>query len=148
MELKVLASLKESAEEVYPDQPLLQALVVTQAIHESGFGLPSGGSMLARKYNNLFGIKALKSRPLDVVELPTWEEVNGKAVQTRAKFAVFKDYEDCFEQHKVMMHWPRYRLVLEADTLEGIFSAIYLSGYATDSKYPRKLMSIYLMYVR
>lgn len=148
MELKVLHSLIESARDVYPDSKPMQALVVSQAIHESAFHGKSGGSQLALRYNNLFGIKKLKSRPDDFVMLPTWEVINGKTIQVKAPFAVFKDFEDCFQQHKVMMDWPRYRNVLESKTAGEAFTRIRVSGWATNPAYTTRLMEVYNKYVK
>jgi flagellum-specific peptidoglycan hydrolase FlgJ len=148
VELKILESLVESAKDVYEDNEIMQQLVVAQAIHESGFGLPSGGSMLARKYNNLFGIKVLKDRPDDYVELPTWEHINGRSIPVRAKFAIFKDHTDCFLQHGKMMNWPRYRNVLNSKSVEEACMRIRDSGWATDPVYATKLMNIYTKYVK
>lgn len=148
MELKVLHSLIESARDVYPDSLPMQALVVTQAIHESGFHGKSGGSQLALRYNNLFGIKKLKSRPQAFVLLPTWEVINGRTVQVKEPFAVFDDFEDCFKQHKVMMNWSRYRNVLESKTASEAFTRIQKSGWATDPSYTVRLNHIYNKYVK
>lgn len=148
MELKVLHSLIESARDVYPDSLPMQALVVSQAILESGFATSKGGSTLALKYMNYFGIKKLKSRPDDIVMMTTREEVKGKVIRVKAPFAVFKDAEDCFKQHKAMMSWTRYLPVSKSKTPIEAFVQIQKCGWATDSSYTTKLVQIYNKYVK
>jgi len=126
----------------------MQALVVCQAIHESGFAQSKGGSQLALRHNNLFGIKELKSRPGQVVMMPTWEVINGKTIQVKAGFATFSDFEDCFRQHAIMMSWPRYKNVLESETASEAFTRIQRSGWATNPKYSIRLQEVYDQYVK
>lgn len=146
MELNILSNLLDSAKHVYEDMPNMQFVVVTQAIHESGFLLKSGGSQLALKYNNLFGIKGKGDN--GSVSLPTWEEINGKVVHVNANFAVYKSHESAFAAHRRLMEKPRYKRVLEAKTPLEAFRALVLCGYATDGKYSKKLNDIYEKYVK
>lgn len=142
---KLLQNLIEAAKDVYPDYPIMQRVVVSQGIHESGFASQRGGSQLAIKYNNLFGIKAKTGQ--EAVLLPTWEEINGKVVHVKAPFAVYPDHEACFKAHRALMERPRYKPVLGAKTVKEAFSQLQKCGYATDGAYPRKLELVYSRYV-
>lgn len=148
MELKLLNNLIEDAKEVYSDKPIMQKVVVTQGIHESGFLGKSGGSGLAIRCNNLFGIKAkvdAKGNPIEPAEsFPTWEHINGKDQQVRAWFRKYKDHAECFAAHRKLMEKPRYARVMAATNLKEAFDMLQKCGYATDPRYPQKLMSVYL----
>ncbi len=141
MDLIILSHLVEDAKIAYSDSPVMQQVVVTQAIHESGFANKSGGSKLALKYNNLFGIKAKAGQ--QSVTMRTWEHIKGKDIQVNAEFAWYDDYTHAFYAHKELMSKPRYARVLQATTVKAAFKALYLSGYATDPKYPAKLEAVY-----
>jgi flagellum-specific peptidoglycan hydrolase FlgJ len=141
MDQILLANLVQAAKEVFPHNPILQRLVVTQAIHESGFLTKRGGSQLALKYNNLFGIKAKLNQ--ESVMLPTWEHIKGKDVQVKAPFRVFKDHADCFEGYNQLISMKRYERVRKSKTIEEAFVMIWKCGYATDPRYPGKLQSVY-----
>lgn len=144
----IIQQCVDAARLVYPENHVMQSLVVCQAILESALLRSSGGSALALKHHNFFGIKRLKSRPNDFVDMMTWEEVDGKVIRLYQPFAVFKDVEDCFKQHKIMMYWIRYKNVLDSKTVDEAFSRIQKSGWATDSKYPSKLSAIYSSHVK
>lgn len=141
MDLTLLSNLLDSAKKVYPNSVLMQKVVVTQAILESGFLNRNGGSLLAHKYNNLFGIKGYGTSGR--VLLPTWEHLNGRDVQVKDWFASNATQEDSFKQHKTLMDRPRYEPVRDAPTPKEAFIQLQKCGYATDVAYPQKLFSIY-----
>jgi flagellum-specific peptidoglycan hydrolase FlgJ len=142
MELLLLRQLRSDARLVYPDEPIMQQLVVTQAVHESGYLTNRGASQLASKYNNLFGIKG--SGTGGKVLLPTWEYINGREIQVKDYFAIFKSVYDAFLRHKDLMSKERYKPVRAAKTLNGAFRQLQVCGYATDPKYPKKLMDVHV----
>lgn len=146
MDQKLLRNLIEDAKRVYPNSELLQKVVVTQAIHESGFSSKRGGSQLALRYNNLFGIKGKGSK--GSVSLPTWEVIGGKTLHVNADFAHYEDHQEAFEWHKRLMYRTRYARVLNAPDLDTAFKMLQVCGYATDPKYPGKLESTYQAHVK
>lgn len=151
MEQRILNNLIEDAREVYADLPHMQRVVVTQGIHESGFLGKKGGSDLAIRYNNLFGMKSrldAKGKPIGkFVMLPTWEDTNGAAPggeeQIKAPFRVFADHAECFKAHRELMQKPRYTRVIAATNVKEAFDMLYKCGYATDPRYPSKLLQTY-----
>lgn len=146
MEQKILRNLIEDAKEVYKFKEVLQQVAVTQAIHESGFLNKSGGSQLAVKYNNLFGIKAVKGQPS--VKMRTWEHINGKDIQVYADFAWYDSFTDSFVYHRKLMEKPRYSRVIASKTVSEAFNMLQACGYATDPRYPQKLQKVYDLVVK
>lgn len=147
MDLKLIRSLIEAASEVYPDHPIMQQLTVTQAILESGFLSQSGGSMLARKYNNLFGIKAEGTAGWTPY-LNTTEYVNGKPKLVQVRFGANLSYSDSFEQHLKILSLKRYKPVWAAKRPEEAFKRVQECGYATDPKYSALLEGIWRKHVK
>lgn len=145
MEPKILRNLIEDAKSVYKDNYIMQQVVVSQAILESGFLNKSGGSQLAVKYNNLFGIKATAGQPS--IKMRTWEHINGKDIQVMADFAWYDDFTDSFRHHRKLMEKSRYARVISSTKVNQAFIELRKAGYATDPKYPAKLQAIYDKYI-
>jgi len=141
----MMGSLKNSAQRVYPDNPIMQRVAISQAILESGLlGTPS---QLASKYNNLFGIKAGKTAPGTggSVNMGTTEYEGGAPVSTSSGFAVNNNIDDSFNQHKALMNRAsRYAPVVNAQDPNEAFMALQQAGYATDPAYARKLAQVYV----
>ncbi len=122
---------------------LFPSIALAQAALESRFGQ----SILANRYNNLFGIKA---RPGDLyVTLPTWEVINGRNVTVRERFAVYESFADSFRQRlRFLKANPRYTKwgVFSARDYRAQARALQAAGYATDPKYATKLISLVQTY--
>lgn len=131
--------IKELVLHVWPDDSIRQQIVLTQAVHESN--IINGGSRLFNKYNNLFGIKGAGTG--GSVSMPTMEHVQGEWIKVYDKFAVYMSAEDSLKAHKELMHKPRYKNVLLAQTPLMGFQALQQAGYATDPKYADRLNIIY-----
>lgn len=140
----VIKSLVAAAKTIYPDKPILQQVVVCQAILESNYLGKPEGSDLARLYNNLFGIKGKGDK--GSVKLPTWEDNNGSkpggVVKVRDNFAVYSSQAACMARHREMMQWKIYRKVWEASTLTEACRGLQ-GVWATDGNYAKKLEQIY-----
>lgn len=146
MEQKLLDNLVDSSANVYPNSTIMQRVIVTQAILESGFLGKKGGSDLALKYNNLFGIKASQEQIDDgkSVRMPTTEyNQYGDPEHVMADFAVYDDHEQAFAAHKTLMDHDRYKPVRDAEGVYDAFTQLQRCGYATDPNYPRSLRNIY-----
>lgn len=130
-------SIYRAAQGVFKDNNVLASLATLQAILESGGDLDS---TLVRTAKNLFGIKAKGGL---YVELPTKEVVNGVTTNTTAKFKKYETFQGSLEDYaKLLRTNPRYKDVLEADTLEEAIIEISVSGYMTDESYAKKLSDI------
>jgi flagellum-specific peptidoglycan hydrolase FlgJ len=144
----LLTQLKEEVKKAYPDNPTLQQVALTQAILESNLmGKPS---VLASRYNNLFGIKASNSFPGTAgnVNMPTNEVYGGKTQRVNAGFARNATLGDSFMQHRDLLTGSRrYMPVINANDPYEAFAALQQAGYATDPAYERKLNRVYENYI-
>lgn len=112
-----------------------QALVLaSQDALETGYGKSLSGK------NNFGGIKGKGTLR------KTKEEINGKLVSTVASFKDFNSLDDYVESKIKLIGGSKYR-ALDTDDPATIISSIIKGGYATDSKYADKLLSIYNKYV-
>lgn len=121
--------------------PLLPSVMMAQAGIESGWG----DSLLTRKYNNFFGIKADKSWKGPKVTLNTTEYIDGVRTTIPAAFRVYSDPADSFRDRiRFLIQNPRYKKVFQATTPEDQANALQAAGYATDPNYASKLISTIL----
>lgn len=146
LDKSILNQLILNANMVYPDSKILAAVTVVQAILESNYIGDPNGSLLARKYNNLFGIKG--EGTAGSVNLSTHEYYDNEMHIMKQPFAVYISVDDCFQAHKALLDKPRYARVREAGNVEEACQALRDCGYATDPDYPSELMEIYDKYVK
>ncbi|MCR4443398.1 MAG: stalk domain-containing protein [Peptococcaceae bacterium] len=123
------------------------ALQVAQAILETGWGQSTPVDKYTGKLSyNLFGIKG--QGPAGSVISNTWEEYNGNTYRVDAEFRAYYKPEDSWDDHKkLLLNSSRYgpfRAVMNDSTL-GAW-ALKRCGYATDSRYPLKLIDIIKRY--
>ncbi|MCL1805232.1 MAG: stalk domain-containing protein [Clostridiales bacterium] len=123
------------------------ALQVAQAILETGWGQ----SLPVDRYtglfsNNLFGIKG--TGPAGSVLSGTQEEYYGTLYRTDAHFRAYHNVQESWDDHNDLLlrmeRYQPYRDVMFHST-GGAF-ALKRCGYATDSAYPDKLMTIISQY--
>lgn len=112
-------------------------VMAAQAALETGYGKSSIG-------NNVFGIKAGKSWTGKKQQKWTWEEIDGKKVKVKAWFRDYDSLEDGIADRIALMDkkWPGFN---QAATLADAHAALKIGehgGYATDSKYLKKLSMI------
>lgn len=141
----------------YTDDVFIAQLTAAQAILEGGLERTSGGSQLAVKYCNLFGIKPgfirTGTATPGVVWLPTNEFVhNVGMVKKDQPFLSNLNIEDSLKQHvELFKGLSRYSNLFNCKSFEEIASNVYEDGYATDPNYPQKLIDTYhrhdLMYL-
>ncbi len=123
------------------------ALQTAQAILETAWGQ----SVPVDKYSgnfsyNLFGIKG--TGPAGSVISNTWEEYNGQAFRVDAGFRAYSNVNESWADHKkLLLTASRYQPFRETmhDSTQGAW-ALRRAGYATDSKYPVKLINIIKTY--
>lgn len=137
--------VKLIANQIYPDNPVLRDLTICQAILEAGL-TKRQPSILAWKYNNLFGIKGTGTDGHTTI--PTHEySITEGWVETNQIFAKNKTVEDSLKQHQELLNKPRYVLVVQAPNIDIACHAVREAGYATDPDYPNKLLDIYYQYI-
>jgi len=140
---KFLDFVSEMAVNSYNKTDMSAALQTAQAILETGWGQSVPVDKYSEKFsNNLFGIKGAGSDGSVISN--TWEVYNGVVYRVDAYFRAYNNPEESWKDHKkLLLEKSRYQIfrdVMYDDTL-GAW-AIRRAGYATDPKYPIKLMDI------
>lgn len=108
------------------------AATAAHASNESNFGK----SLLSSRYNNLWGIKATDSWTGESVELPTWEEVDGKPVSTTARFRVYQSLHSCLADYAAIVARTYPWAAKHSSDPLAFLTGIFLIGpyrWATDS---------------
>lgn len=123
------------------------ALQAAQAILETGWGQSTPVDKYSGKMSyNMFGIKG--SGSAGSVISNTWEEYNGNAFRIDAKFRAYNKSTESWADHKrLLLTKSRYAPLREVmhNSTQGAW-ALRRCGYATDSKYPLKLIDIIKRY--
>lgn len=113
--------------------------IIAQAILESGWG----GSTLASKYNNFFGLKCGGSWKGKSVNMATKEEYSvGTLTDIRANFRVFDSIEDGVKGYFEFIGYSRYANLKGVTDPEEYCRRIKADGYATSSTYVTNLMRV------
>lgn len=112
---------------------ILASLTIAQAILESGWGT----SALARKSNNLFGIKG------NGKNYKTFEYINGKRVDIVDSFKVYPDWETSVTDHSgLFLRLSRYQNLIGERDYKKACRKVYEDGYATAPNYADVLIGI------
>lgn len=123
---------------------ILPSVTIAQAILESAWGK----SELAKNAKNLFGIKAGKDWNGAIYSKITSEQdKQGNSYNIQADFRKYNSYLESVQDHDnffVSTDWRKsnYKAVLEAKNYKDQANALQACGYATDTKYASKLISI------
>lgn len=113
--------------------------IIAQAILESGWG----GSTLASKYNNFFGLKCGGSWKGKSVNMATKEEYTvGTLTDIRANFRVYDSIEDGVKGYFEFINYSRYANLKGVEDPEEYCRRIKADGYATSSTYVTNLMRV------
>lgn len=121
-------------------------MVACEAGLESGYGT----SNLAKKYNNLFGMKTHRHNLYGSVSLPTREFLDGEWVQTSSDFETYKDWDTCFFDRlstliRLSGAYPHYAAALNAPDAETYVREVSKT-WATDPTRAEKIIAIYAEY--
>lgn len=119
---------------------VLASLTIAQAILESGWGK----SGLTVKANALFGIKAEKNWKGKVYSAQTKECYDGVTFTTiTALFRAYDSWAESVADHSALLTGAtRYKAVVGERDYKTACWAIKAAGYATDPKYPDKLIQL------
>lgn len=146
--------IKTLSKNYFAGNKVMQDLTVVQAILESNLD-HSPPSLLALKYNNLFGQKPSRTIPEllkgtnGIVKLMTHEYVRGENTPTLAGFLSNNNIEDSLEQRETLFNkLARYDNLFDAKTFEEAATLVRQDGYATDPQYTQELIRVYNLYVR
>ncbi len=116
------------------------SVTIAQAILESDWGK----SLLATEAFNLFGIKALNGPgPAGVVDMNTWEVLNGGDTVVDAAFKAYHNIFESVDDHgRFLRDNPRYSAAFRTSDPREFARRINQAGYATDPSYSVKLISL------
>ena len=119
------------------------SIVASMAILETGWGKYVPVCRKTGKYSyNLFGIKGKGTN--GSVEIITHEYIAGEKVKVIGEFRAYNDYSESFIDYgNLILGAKRYKqAVINKDDPEKYIREIYKAGYATDPKYPDKILRI------
>ncbi|MGF1873353.1 flagellar assembly peptidoglycan hydrolase FlgJ [Photobacterium indicum] len=119
------------------------SVLIAQAALETGWGKKVIKNAVGSS-NNLFNIKADPRWSGNKVATNTLEFHNGIAVQEKAAFRSYENYQDSFNDYvRFLNDNPRYSKALENPKEPAQFIRnIHNAGYATDPKYTEKVLSV------
>ena len=116
---------------------ILASLTIAQAMLESGWGT----SALARKSNNLFGIKG------NGKNYKTFEYINGKRVDIVDSFKVYPDWETSVADHSnLFLRLSRYQNLIGERDYKTACKKVYEDEYATAPNYSSALIKLIEQY--
>jgi peptidoglycan hydrolase-like protein with peptidoglycan-binding domain len=131
-------SISKGAVKGYTDYGILASLTMAQAILESAWG----SSKLSQRANNLFGIKANLSWGGKRITMETAEWYGDKKQIVKADFRAYDSFNESIEDHNKLLSYSRYKPLSECRDYKSACQKIYECGYATDPKYPDKLIRL------
>lgn len=140
-----IAVIGEAAQESQVVSRVPASVTVAQAILESDWGR----SQLAKRANNLFGIKALSGPgPAGVINMNTWEVISGRNVTVNAAFRAYNNvYESVADHDRFLTDNKRYAPAFKhTDNADQFTREIHKAGYATDPAYTTKLVNLMKKY--
>ena len=119
------------------------SILAAQCILETGWGRSIPTDKDSEKFSyNLFGIKRTGTN--GSVNCLTHEFVNGKKIKIVAQFAAYNDYAESFIAYgNLILGAKRYKeAVINKDDPVKYIRELWKAGYATDPKYPEKVLKI------
>jgi len=119
------------------------SILASQCILETGWGKRIPIDKHTGKFSyNLFGIKGKGTN--GSVEIWTHEYINGKKVGVIADFRAYNNYAESFIDYgNLILGKKRYKdAVINKNDPEKYIRAVWKAGYATDPKYPGKVLAI------
>lgn len=120
---------------------ILASLTMAQGILESGWGQ----SGLTKKANNLFGIKG--SYNGQSYECNTFEYINGKRVETKAKFRKYPSWQESVADHSsLFLRLDRYANLRGETDYKNACWKVQEDGYATAPNYAESLIRLIEQY--
>lgn len=116
------------------------AFVIAQAALESGWG----GSELAQRGKNLFGVKVYPGWEGASMQLPTREYLEEKWVTVQAQWCVYLSWKESITDHaRFLFAQPKYSQALKVRAMPVAFALeLQRAVYATDPQYASKIAQI------
>jgi flagellum-specific peptidoglycan hydrolase FlgJ len=147
---------KQFVEKYYPEvinltkgtglfpQVMMAQMILESAGKVGNYYYP-GESVLSKKYNNYFGIKADKSWAGKKVNIKTGEVYNGQSTVITDAFRVYENPQDSMKDYvSFLKKNPRYEKagVFKAKNPKEQAELLKKAGYATAPDYPEKIMQL------
>ena len=138
MAVTLTQDMLNGAKETQTKYGIPASITLGQIMLESSGSNAGGLSKLASDYNNLFGIKA---NPNNQYQSDT-VVMSNKAGKDTGTYAVFETQSDSILEHARILNLDRYTSKVTTGTYQDWAKALQSGGYATDSKYSEKLISV------
>ncbi|CAJ1229195.1 acm2 protein [Lactiplantibacillus xiangfangensis] len=120
---------------------VLPSVTAAQAILESGWG----ASELAKKGNNLFGIKGSYNGQSIVFNTQEWD--GHRYITVKAAFRKYPNWSASVEDHGAfLVENPRYKNLLGVTDYRRVAALLQQDGYATDPHYASSLINVIRSY--
>jgi len=119
------------------------SILASQCILETGWGKRIPIDKHTKKFSyNLFGIKGKGTN--GSVEVWTHEYIAGEKVKVIGEFRAYNNYSESFIDYgNLILGAKRYKqAVLNKSNPRKYIEALWKAGYATDPKYPGKVLAI------
>ncbi|MCB5236695.1 glucosaminidase domain-containing protein [Niallia alba] len=132
-----LLNIKNGAIKLWGKFGILPSVAAGQAALESAWG----GSVLATKYNNLFGIKGTYQG--NSAMMNTWEVYGGERYDIKDNFRVYPNWATSILDYGVFLSVnQRYKKAIGLKNYKLQIKTIHNAGYATDPQYADKVTFI------
>lgn len=136
---KFIEMIGKAAVAEYARFQILPSLTIAQAILESNWGK----SMLSQKAFNFFGMKAGSAWRGATYSAKTQEQTPaGQAFTIHADFRAYANVQAGIRGYYVFLQYPRYQNLKGVTDYKEACRLIRADGWATDTKYTEKLISL------
>lgn len=138
-----IEQIAAAALKYYPTYKILPSMTIAQACLESGFGKTG----LAKDCHNYFGMKWTSTCKMKYKEYTTTEQKpNGTPYTIVAKFRKYANVSEGIKGYYDFLDYSRYANLKGQIDYKEACQDIKVDGWATDIKYPSKLISIIEQY--
>ncbi|KEI18237.1 glucosaminidase domain-containing protein [Clostridium haemolyticum] len=139
-QLEFINKIKDSAIDTQIKYKIFASVSIAQAILESGWG----SSVLAKKYNNLFGIKALRDWSGPIANIDTREYTRSGIITVKQPFRIYNSWSESILDHALFLKkkWYVEASVFTAKDYKEQIQAIFNGGYTSDPNYIDKILKL------
>ena len=143
-----IADISTEAQSLYVKYGVLPSISISQAILESDWGTSS----LATKNGNYYGIKGGGVENGSPFFTKEYLKNSDQWIEIEATFRKYDSWQESMEDHaKLLVYGTKwnpelYRSVIEAADYKEAAYALQTAGYATDPRYPEKLIRLIEQY--
>ncbi|KEI18299.1 glucosaminidase domain-containing protein [Clostridium haemolyticum] len=139
-QIEFINKIKDAAIETQKEYKIFASVTIAQAILESGWG----ESSLAKNYNNLFGIKALRDWDGPVANIYTKEWTENGIITVKQPFRIYSSWTESILDHAKFLkaEWYISAGVFKATNYFEQIKALFNGGYTTDPNYVNKILDL------